>query len=179
MPGLPGIESEFPSGTSALGEGTIVRSPGQLGTDSTTATCDPSSPAPCNFTPLRVQGGIIFSSVSAGDYFTCGVSTSGDGYCWGYNYYGQLGNGTFTGSIVPVKVSGGLSFTDVQASSNTACGLTTDGRVYCWGGAFVSTPRPASDHVFLSIGVGTEGGSTRVCAVTPDNDLYCWYQAIF
>jgi len=152
---------------------------GQLGTDSTTATCDPSSPAPCNFTPLRVQGGIIFRSVSAGDYFTCGVSTSGDGYCWGYNYYGQLGNGTFTGSIVPVKVSGGLSFTDVQASSNTACGLTTDGRVYCWGGAFVSTPRPASDHVFLSIGVGTEGGSTRVCAVTPDNDLYCWYQAIF
>jgi len=72
-----------------------------------------------------------------------------------------------------------LAFADVQASSNTTCGLTTDGKIYCWGGPFVSTPRLASDRVFASVAVGTEGGSTRVCAVTPDNDLYCWYQAIF
>jgi len=152
---------------------------GQLGNDSTTATCNPDFPEPCNYTPLRVRGGITFKSVSAGDYFTCGVSTTGDGYCWGYGYYGQLGNGAFNNSAVPVKVSGGLSFTDVQASSNTTCGLTTDGKIYCWGGPFVSTPRLASDRVFASMAVGTEGGSTRVCAVTPDSDLYCWYQAIF
>lgn len=152
---------------------------GQLGSDSATSTCDPYFPAPCSFTPLRVEGGILFKSVSAGDYYTCGVSPSGDGYCWGYGYYGQLGNGAFNDSWVPVKVTGGLSFVDVQAAPHEACGLTTDGKLYCWG-TFVATPVLVQpDLVFTSFALGTEGGSTRACALTPDNDLYCWYQAIF
>jgi alpha-tubulin suppressor-like RCC1 family protein len=152
---------------------------GQLGSDSATSMCDPSSPAPCNFTPLHVEGGITFTSVSAGDYYTCGLGTSGDGYCWGYGYYGQLGNGAFDNSTVPVKVTGGLSFVDVQAAPHEACGLTTDGKLYCWG-SFVATPALVQPNlVFTSFALGTEGGSTRACALTPDNDLYCWYQAIF
>ena len=152
---------------------------GQLGSDSATSTCDPTFPAPCSFTPLRVEGGIMFKSVSAGDYYTCGVGTSGDGYCWGYGYYGQLGNGAFNNSTAPVKVTGGLSFVDVQAAPHEACGLTTDGKLYCWG-SFVATPALVQPNlVFTSFALGTEGGSTRACALTPDHDLYCWYQAIF
>lgn len=148
---------------------------GQLGSDSTTSICDPSFPAPCSFIPLHVEGGITFKSVSAGDYYTCGLSTSGDGYCWGYGSYGQLGNGAFDNSTVPVKVTGGLSFVDVQAAPNKACGLTTDGKLYCWG-SFVATPALVQpDHVFRSFALGTDGGSTRTCALTPDNDLFCWY----
>jgi len=146
---------------------------GQLGSDSATSTCDPSSPAPCSFTPLHVEGGIVFKSVSAGDYFTCGVSTAGDGYCWGYGYYGQLGNGAFNTSTVPVQVTGG-SFVDVQAATNKACGLTTGGALYCWGN-FVATPALAQPNlVFTSFALGTQGGSARACALTSDNDLYCW-----
>ena len=152
---------------------------GQLGSDSATSTCDPYFPAPCSFTPLHVEGGVVFKSVSAGDYYTCGVSTAGEGYCWGYGYYGQLGNGAFNNSPVPVKVAGGLSFVDVQAAPHEACGLTTGGKLYCWG-TFVATPAPVqSNLVFTSFALGTEGGSTRACALTLDSDLYCWYAAIF
>ena len=35
-----------------------------------------------------------WASVSGGDYHSCGVTTTGDAYCWGWNQYGQLGDGT-------------------------------------------------------------------------------------
>ena len=130
-----------------------------------------------SFTPVQVQGGITFTSVSAGDYFTCGVSTAGDAYCWGWGIYGQLGDGTFNGSRVPVKVTGGLTFADVQAGYTQACGLTTAGKVYCWGGYRVDTPTAVAvlpDVVFTSLRLGSWGYSSRACALTSDNDLYCW-----
>ena len=143
---------------------------GQLGSDSATSTCDPYDPVRCSFTPLRVQGGIAFKSVSTGDYFTCGVSTAGAGYCWGYGYYGQLGNGAFNNSTSPVPVSGGLSFADIRSGVSYACGLTTGGKRYCWGGGYGAVPVPVRpDLVFAWLALG--GPS---CAVTTDNDLYCW-----
>ncbi len=143
---------------------------GQLGSDSATSTCDPYFPAPCSFTPLRVEGGITFKSVSTGDYFTCGVSTAGDGYCWGNGYYGQLGNGAFNNSTSPVPVSGGLSFADIR-SGGYSCGLTTGGKLYCWGGGYGAVPVPVRpDLVFASLALGGPG-----CAVTSDNDLYCQF----
>jgi len=55
-------------------------------------------------TPVSVQGGIAFSKIAAGHWYTCGVSTFGAMYCWGYNGYGNLGNGTTTTGTVPTLV---------------------------------------------------------------------------
>ena len=57
------------------------------------------------FTPATVSGGIQFSSVSVGESHTCGVSTDGTGYCWGWNFWGQLGNSTMIDSSVPAQVT--------------------------------------------------------------------------
>src|SRR5207302_1823102 len=62
-------------------------------------------------TPVVVSGGHTWAAVSAGEGLTtCGVTTAGAAYCWGYNFYGQLGNGTTTNSKTPVAVSGGYTF---------------------------------------------------------------------
>src|SRR5437764_643208 len=66
-------------------------------------------------TPARVAGGLSFRSVIAGGGFTCGVTTSNKGYCWGYNGDGGLGDGTRTNRNKPVAVAGGLSFRSVVA----------------------------------------------------------------
>ena len=61
-------------------------------------------------TPDAVVGGLTFTSLSAGTYHTCGVTTGGVGYCWGDNGYGELGNGVSgSGSATPVLIAGQLS----------------------------------------------------------------------
>ncbi len=96
--------------------------------------------------PVKVVGGRLWSIISSGAYFTCGVEGAGSGaaYCWGIDQSGQLGGTTSTTcfdengnpyycSLSPLAVSGGLTFSNVSASTQHTCGLTTDGVVYCWG----------------------------------------------
>ena len=54
---------------------------------------------------------------------------------WGYNYDGELGNGTTTDSNVPVGVSG-LNASDVKSvsgGSDFSLALKNDGTVWAWG----------------------------------------------
>ena len=81
---------------------------GALGTEGSFDSC---SGMLCSTTPVRVQGGIEFRSVSVspglGGSHTCGVAESGFVYCWGSNAAGQLGRG-YTGgvSFEPVRILG-------------------------------------------------------------------------
>jgi alpha-tubulin suppressor-like RCC1 family protein len=61
---------------------------------------------PCSTVPVAVSGGLTFAVVSVADFYSCGGTTGGAAYCWGTNFYGQLGTGTTTSSSVPVKVAG-------------------------------------------------------------------------
>ena len=75
----------------------------------------------------------MFTALTAGGQFTCGLSSAGAAYCWGYNFYGQLGDGTTTNRLTPAAVQGGLVFTALTAGDTYACGLTSAGVAYCWG----------------------------------------------
>jgi alpha-tubulin suppressor-like RCC1 family protein len=148
---------------------------GQLGTGSTSPYYQP--------TPVAVSGGHTFQSVSAGHYHTCGVTTDDDAYCWGYNYYGQLGTGSTSPwrQPTPVAVSGGHTFQSVSAGYYHTCGVTTDGDAYCWGyngygqlgigHTSYSQPTPVAvtdGHTFQS--VNTLGQHT--CGLATDG--ICW-----
>ncbi len=84
-----------------------------------------------------VTGGLTFASVSTGGihdgHHSCGVTTSGDMYCWGSNRFGQLGAATGSGTSDPVAVSGGHTFVSASAGGQHSCGITTSGVAYCWG----------------------------------------------
>ena len=54
--------------------------------------------------PVAVHGGLVFTSLTAGTYDTCGVAWGGAAYCWGYNAEGQLGDGTKTTRLGPTRV---------------------------------------------------------------------------
>jgi alpha-tubulin suppressor-like RCC1 family protein len=56
-------------------------------------------------TPVKVSGGFVFTSLSAGRAHTCAVEAgSGAIGCWGSNNSGQLGDGTTTDRDHPVAV---------------------------------------------------------------------------
>ena len=72
-----------------------------------------------------------FASVGVGAIRTCGLAATGDAYCWGFNDFGQLGNGSTTGSLTPVLVSGGIRFSSISTKFGHTCGVTSVGDVYC------------------------------------------------
>jgi alpha-tubulin suppressor-like RCC1 family protein len=146
---------------------------GQLGNNN--APTDSSVPVP-------VSGGLIFSSISVGNSYSCGLTMDGSAYCWGYNNYGQLGNNSSVYSSVPVPVSGGLSFSSISGGGFHSCGVTTAGSAYCWGrdssgqlGSNSSaTPRvPVLVNGGLSFSSISAGGD-HSCGLTTTGSAYCW-----
>ena len=73
------------------------------------------------------------SRVSAGRETACGITTSGFGYCWGYNNTGEIGDGTTDFSDAPVPVSGGHLWAFVDGGDYHTCGIDQDGTARCWG----------------------------------------------
>ena len=54
--------------------------------------------------PTRVGRADSWNYVSAGDFHACAVRTSRTLWCWGYNRFGQLGDGTTTDRRTPKRV---------------------------------------------------------------------------
>ena len=82
-------------------------------------------------TPVAVTGlssGV--AAVTAGGSHTCALTTAGGLLCWGYNQWGNLGDGSTTGRSTPVPVVGlenGVAA--VIARDRHTCALTDAGAV--------------------------------------------------
>jgi alpha-tubulin suppressor-like RCC1 family protein len=80
-----------------------------------------------------VAGPMNYSAVASGGFHSCAIRYDGKLFCWGYNNFGQLGNGTTASSTAPVPVTSTETFSLVAAGWAHTCAVTTGGKLYCWG----------------------------------------------
>lgn len=129
--------------------------------------------------------GVSYSTLDAGGWHACATTSNSSVYCWGWNGWGQLGNGGYTQQATPTEIlTGGNFFNRVSAGSNHTCALTTDDAAYCWGrnydgelgdgDSYADSPSPVAvtgGLVFESIEVSVEYGT---CAIDFSGAAYCW-----
>lgn len=73
------------------------------------------------------------TDIVLGSEHSCAI-VNGGAMCWGANYAGQLGNGSFTDSLIPVSVDGLESGVKQVASGRLhSCALLENNTVKCWG----------------------------------------------
>ncbi len=78
-----------------------------------------------------VTSGSSWTVVAAGENHTVAVKTDGTLWAWGWNVYGQLGNGTTTDEHSPVQIGSG--FASVAAGYYHTAAVKTDGTLWAWG----------------------------------------------
>ncbi len=175
----PGRATDLsPAGIEAFGAGRNTE--GQLAD----AQIIPSRPY-----PMPTVSGVTYAEITVGTDHACGLTPTGEAYCWGGNYYGQLGN-----SDVPwinddfhppslVMAPGGATWSAVSAGYRYTCGVTADGRGHCWG--WNNNTRLATIDTGSLVRVPSEvrGGSRwrsidsgyqHTCGVTTGGVVLCW-----
>jgi len=148
---------------------------GQLGSGSQTSSAQPVD-------AVGLGGGV--ASVVAGYEHTCAVTLSGGAKCWGYNYHGQVGNGSpsfwITTPATPLGL--GSSVAAMAGGYGHSCALTTGGGVKCWGynnngqlGDGTTTNRSTPVSVSgLSGVVAISAGAFHTCALLLSGGARCW-----
>jgi len=155
---------------------------GQLGNGNGGFGQEDLSPHP---SPAPVIDAPTFAGLTAGlGSHTCGLTSTGDAYCWGENSFGALGDGSTVDRATPVPVSGGLEFSLVIAGGfiGHTCALAAGGAAYCWGENSVGQvgdnslrdrPAPATvvgGHSFTTL----DAGFRHTCGLATTGTLYCW-----
>ena len=138
------------------------------------------------FSPISVSGltsGVV--AVNGGTaYHTCALLSNGSIKCWGFNGYGQLGDGTTTDRYTPVTVSNApTGVVAIGAGSSHTCTLNSSGGVQCWGGNYSgqlgdgTTVQSTSPVQVSGLSSGVKQlavGADHTCVLTTGNGVKCW-----
>jgi alpha-tubulin suppressor-like RCC1 family protein len=132
---------------------------------------------------IGLEAGVV--SIGTKEDHTCAVTAEGGVQCWGFNEFGQLGNGTRISRSVPVDVQGVTGQVRVVVAGwGHTCILTAGGAVQCWGNneygqlgykqesTLRLTPVDVLDLQTGVIGISAAGGQT--CALSIGGAVRCW-----
>lgn len=136
-----------------------------------------------NPVPVKLLVSKPWTDIEMGTSYVCANTADGEAYCWGNNYYGQLGVGDNVNRTTPTLVLNDIKWARITGGAWTTCGLDTQSKAYCWGtngygqigNGATSTAQTApalvsGNQVWLDVG----SGQNRTCGVNQYNQAYCW-----
>ena len=116
---------------------------------------------PCTSTPVRAGFDHTLTSVTAGGFGLCGVTTQAELVCWG-------------SSLREPQVVPGARVSKAWIVSNNVCGLEPTGVVSCWRlEAAFPTVRPFGDVPAL-VNLSTNAGNSCGVSQAAAGVVYCW-----
>ncbi|TAF99772.1 MAG: hypothetical protein EAZ43_15195 [Betaproteobacteria bacterium] len=133
--------------------------------------------------PIRVLNISTAAQIAAGREHNCAALKNGTVRCWGYNFRGQLGDGSTVANAVPVQVGGISNAVAVAAGGDHSCALIAGGTIKCWGynadgelgaGSTAFSSTSALDVVGITNAIAISAGMLHTCALLATNRVRCW-----
>ena len=154
---------------------------GQLGNSQNIET-GTANPNPLDVDVLNVK------QITAGYAHTCALKNNGSVSCWGWNGFGQVGDGSVVDRYLPTPVSGVSMARGSAAGGAHSCTVLSTGRVQCWGqntqgqlgdGTTFGRTTPVmvsgiTNAIEVSAGGGILSGGSHTCALLSDGSVKCW-----
>ena len=153
-------------------------------------------PDECSLVPVGVVDIDDATAIAAGGLHSCALRQGGTISCWGFNEYGQLGDGSDEGSLgsdegslmpdfssVPVGVVGIDDATAIAAGGEHSCALREGGAISCWGnnwggqlgdGSYDDFSLVPVDVVSITDAIAITAGNDHSCALRRGGAISCW-----
>ncbi|WP_411024150.1 RCC1 domain-containing protein, partial [Salmonella sp. s58408] len=170
---------------------------GQLGLGDTTHRGIYDSQLGSNLPEVDFGSGRTAKAITAGCSHTCGLLDDGSVKCFGYNNYGQLGQGSTKdigdksgqmGNNLKAVSLGSTKVVAIAAGCDFTCAVKKDGAVVCWGRNTWGQLGTGDDEdrlddgnkVLKSVNLGGSSaiaiaaGEAHVCVLTKDKSVKCW-----
>ena len=162
-----------------------VKDAGETGATITGNTLNTTSAGTVIVTATVENGAIgVSDKAVSGFAHTVAIKTDGSLWTWGYNSYGQLGDGTTAQRNVPLRVETANDWLAVATFGYHNIALKTDGSLWAWGwNSFGQLGDGTSMNRGTPVRIGTDhdwatvsAGLGHTIAIKTDGSLWAWGQ---
>lgn len=124
----------------------------------------------------------VWMSAAAGGRHVLALKHDLTVWAWGYNEFGQLGNGTIVRTNVPIQIGVPHDWSAIAAGDSHSVGLKTDGSLWAWGlNSSGQLGNGTNINQTVPIRIGAENdwrsvaaGGTHTIALKRDGSLWAW-----
>jgi len=126
--------------------------------------------------PVRVPGVSNVTAIATGNRHSLVLLKDGTVLSWGFNRFGQVGDGTTMNRDRPITVNGVRNAVAISAGWDFSVAVLADGTVMDWGATYGNpTPRPTPALVPGTRGIRTAvAGGSHVAAITTTGGVMTW-----